>query len=273
MSSRFSGTSRPNHDGDFHPSTDNRAARWGGYTDSHPPHPHRRDISAAGHRWNGPKPPEFGNNTNSRVNRNDAPSPRTNQGKEVPHIIPLSPHEMARFTSSPSRGHRANSLKQPVITGAFRLPSVVGDKPITLSIDEGGRTQLLHTITPPPQEQPLRLSAQNTPPSNFNVAAPHHLSFDSKGGEKTQQTKEGETDGAPHNPVWTTDTTTGRRGNFILQFTSLYRLMTIRESSAERRRLLTTIIDHFIYEVILWDNTGVCNPHIDCSQHGVGFAP
>ena len=94
----FYGSSRPNHDGDFPPSSDDSAARWGGSMDGHPPNLHRQHFADAEHRWNGPNPPEIGHEANNSSQRHDAPL-QTNEVEAAPHIIPPSPPRRAtRFT-------------------------------------------------------------------------------------------------------------------------------------------------------------------------------
>jgi hypothetical protein len=58
----------------------------------------------------------------------------------------------------------------------------------------------------------------------------------------------------------TKDNAVLNRGNnrreMTTQLTALSRIGMIQESGAERRRLLSTTIDHYMYEVILWMTRG-----------------
>ena len=182
MVRRFYGSSGPNHDGDSPPSSDDSAARWGGSTDGHPSHPHRRDISDVGSRWNGLKPSDIGCINNSPIRRRrryDAPA-LTNKGKASPHIIlPSPPHGAPGFIWMSPRGQRKSSLSQPS-KGRHQAAIDTQEKPpITRSTDDEGWTQLLHTITPP-REQGLSSRAPDTHPRNWMDAAPYRLSLDVK---------------------------------------------------------------------------------------------
>jgi hypothetical protein len=79
------------------------------------------------------------------------------------------------------------------------------------------------------------------------------LEFNLRGGRKAHQRKDKRIfNEAIHNSVWASnandgvDTTKRKGGNVITQFTALYRLGMVQESSAERRRLLSSTIDHFM---------------------------
>ena len=228
----FYGSSRPNHDGDFPPSSDDSAARWGGSTDGHPSHPHRRDISDAGSHWNGPKPSDIGCINNSpirRRRRHDAPA-LTNKGKASLHIIPPSPpHGAPGFIWMSPRGQRKSSLSQPS-KGRHQAAIDTQEKlPITHSTDDKGWIQLLHTVTPPPREGSLRSRAADNSPNSWIDAAPHRPSLDlpslAEWKERAQQKKGGIPAKTQHNAVWSyddKDTTKMRRGRLITQFTSPY---------------------------------------------------
>jgi hypothetical protein len=176
------------------------------------------------------------------------------------HIIPQSPHGTDRLTSTPPRGQWGNSQRTPINRGDHRrLLSSLGSQS-TISSDTDERWSLaLRIITPPSRDYQLHLNASDTSPGNHTATTPHRLSFDlispTQRREERAQWKEGGIfDGTQNNVVWNR----GENGrNLIIQFTVLSRLKTIRESDAERRRLLSTTIDHFMYEVILWITSGI----------------
>jgi hypothetical protein len=102
MSHRFSWATKLNHDGDFLPTYDGKAKRWGGSTDGYPLNPDQRAISDAESCWNGFKPLETGHEANISNRRHDAP-PQT-MGKAAAHIIPPPWGEsMDGLPSSPHR--------------------------------------------------------------------------------------------------------------------------------------------------------------------------
>ena len=78
--------------------------------DGHPSHPHRRDTSDAGSRWNGPKPSDIGRDINSPIRHNAAPSQINHdraRGSAFIHIIPPSPpHRAAESELTPVRSKR-----------------------------------------------------------------------------------------------------------------------------------------------------------------------
>jgi hypothetical protein len=164
------------------------------------------------------------------------------------------------FTSNSLRGQKEGSPRRPPINsnrGDLKLPATIGRHPTTPSAADEGWARLAYTITPPQREHSSHSRALDVSPSNFTDAAFHDLSSNLRGRGKTQQTK-GELSEEQHwVNAWTLiddeNTTKSGRRKFITQFTFLYRFGFTQESCAERRRLLTTIIDHFMYEVILWN--------------------
>jgi hypothetical protein len=170
------------------------------------------------------------------------------------HTIPQSPHGTVRFILTPPRGQRDNSYqREPSNKGDLKL-SILGSQLTTPSVDDEGWTRLSHIITPPQREQPSHSHALDASPSNWINATLYRPRLSPR-GEVQQTNVELSSNGARYNGTWTYDddnTTNRQRRKLITQFTFLSRLGTIQESRAERRRLLTTTIDHFLYEVILW---------------------
>ena len=235
MVCRFFGPFVPNHDDDFLPTSDDRAARRGAPTDGHPSHPHRRDNSDAGSRWNGLKPSDIGSAINGpirRQRRHDVPA-QSNKGKPSIHIIPPSPPHGARPCSS--RHHREIRRENQHHPSSERSQAAInarGNLPITRSTDDEGWFQLPHTVTPP-REQAHHSRASDTPSINWIGTTPYRLSFDLKpslqgGKDGTQQKRRGISDEARPNALWifgdNGDTTNWRRRKWTQQLTVLHRL-------------------------------------------------
>lgn len=209
--------------------------------------------------------PMPGNHSRPSANKNwahrDPPSLFEDEEGLLPpqHIIPQSPHGTARFTSTPPRGQRGNSQREPINRGELRrLPSSHGSQPTTSLVNDEKWSLAIRIITPPPREHELHLRTSDTSPDNHTAATSYRLSFDlispTQRKEERAQWKEGGIfDGAQNNAVWNRG---DNGGHLIIQFTVLSRLGMIRESGAERRRLLSTTIDHYMYEVILWTTRG-----------------
>jgi hypothetical protein len=151
-----------------------------------------------------------------------------------------------------------------------------GKLSIACSTEARGWTQLSHIVTPPRERHTCPFDG-----SQINREETDHcsLSFDlvrpKQGGEATSRRKRGEIiDRAVWEHYDDGDMTKKRRWELTTQFTALCQHGMVQESSAKRRCLLSRIIDHFMYEVILWTTrTSLGNSQNICSQHGVGIAP
>jgi hypothetical protein len=171
----FYGSSRPNHDGDFPPSSDDSAARWGGSTDGHPSHPHRRDNSDAGSRWNGPKPSDIGLEADTSARQHDAPS--QTMGKAASHIIPPlwggsmdgHPPNLHRQHLADAE-HRWNGPNPPEIGHEANNSSQRHDAPFQTNKVEAA----LHIIPPSPPRRATRF-APKTPQGQGGSSQRHPI--------------------------------------------------------------------------------------------------
>jgi hypothetical protein len=160
MTRRFYGAPRPNHDGNFLPTSDNKAARWGGFTDGYPSNPHRRAISDAESRWNGFNPLEIGHEANTSDRRHDAP-PQT-MGKAAVHIIPPS-------WGGSTNGHPSNLHRRSIADAGHRWngsnPTEIGHQANNSVRRHGAPSQsikrkaALHIIPPSPPRRVIRLAS------------------------------------------------------------------------------------------------------------------
>jgi hypothetical protein len=173
------------------------------------------------------------------------------------HITPHTPHGTARYTSTPPRSQRGSSQREPTNREELRRLQLSSGSQLTSSVNDERWRGAIQIVTPSPQrgDRSSHTHILDASPSSWINATPYGPSLSLR-GEEVQQTNVEQLNGARYNGMWIYDdnnTTNRRRRKLITQYTFLSRLGTIQESRAERRRLLTTTIDHFMYEVILWN--------------------
>jgi hypothetical protein len=188
------------------------------------------------------------------VQRNPPTLIEDEEGLLPSHNIPQSPHGTSRSTSTPPQGQKGSCQRKPNNRGHLKLPSTsFGRQPTTPSDDCEEWTWLIHIITPPPRERTLRSRAHVLTPTE---TTPNYLRLDFEPSSQRGGEERSFNEARRITLLWTLDndgdTTTTQWGKLTAQFTAPCWLKMLRESSAERRRLLSTIIDHFMYEVILW---------------------
>jgi hypothetical protein len=190
--------------------------------------------------------------------------------RDPPHLIedegePSPPPHITPESTGRDNSRETEQWYTPATGPRSYAPNIGDPSSSTLcntAVHEEGRSQLPYNVTPSPRERILRSQARKTPPKSSIIAIPNHLEPYPMEGGKAQRRKERTFHEAIHNSVWASnaddgvDTTRSKRGNVITQFTALHRLGMIQESSAERRRLLSTTINHYMYEVILWMTRG-----------------